>query len=234
MRITEQQLFDYMFCPVKYYLKYKSKIVVQEEVTVNKLLTQITKYFYNTVANGKLPSLKQMQNKLDSLCEANKDIITPKKSIEMWGQVYNFYNWACDNKIAVIDTDTKYAITLGEHIVEGTMSPIAITPNQKLELLLINFSTRVPDQIEIDTKTKYTLDMMAFNKANSDMQIDAVRIHLLKQNRDLYTTRNINDYERLNSTVNNIAKSIQNELYYPKETHMCTSCNYRNYCRAWK
>lgn len=234
MRITEQQLFDYMTCPVKYYLKYKSKIVVPEEVTVNKLLTQITKYFYNTVANGKLPSLKQMQNKLDSLCEANKDIITPKKSIEMWGQVYNFYNWACDNKIAVIDTDTKYAITLGEHIVEGTMSPIAITPNQKLELLLINFSTRVPDQIEIDTKTKYTLDMMAFNKANSDMQIDAVRIHLLKQNRDLYTTRNINDYERLNSTVNNIAKSIQNELYYPKETHMCTSCNYRNYCRAWK
>lgn len=234
MRITEQQLFDYMTCPVKYYLKYKSKIVVPEEVTVNKLLTQITKYFYNTVANGKLPSLKQMQNKLDSLCEANKDIITPKKSIEMWGQVYNFYNWACDNKIAVIDTDTKYAITLGEHIVEGTMSPIAITPNQKLELLLINFSTRVPDQIEIDTKTKYTLDMMAFNKANSDMQIDAIRIHLLKQNRDLYTTRNINDYERLNSTVNNIAKSIQNELYYPKETHMCTSCNYRNYCRAWK
>ena len=234
MSITEQQLFDYMFCPVKYYLKYKSKIVVQEEVTINKLLTQITKYFYNSVANGKLPTLKQMQTKLDSLCEANKETITPKKSIEMWGQVYNFYNWACDNQIAVIDTDTKYVITLGEHIVEGTMSPIALTPAKKLELLIVNFSTRIPDQIEIDTKTKYTLDIMAFNNSNSDMKIDAARIHLLKQNKDLYTTRNNNDYERLNSTVNNIAKSIQNELYYPKETHMCTSCNYRNYCRAWK
>ena len=234
MRLTEQQLFDFMFCPVKYYLKYKSKIVVQEEVTVNKLLTQITKYFYNSVANGKLPSLKQMQSKLDSLCEANREIITPKKSVEMWGQVYNFYNWACDNQIAVIDTDTKYAITLGEHIVEGTMSPIALTPNNKLELLIVNFSSRVPDQLEIDTKTKYTLDTMAFNNANSDMKIDATRIHLLKQKKDLYTTRNKNDYERLNSTVNNVAKSIQNELYYPKETHMCTSCNYRNYCRAWK
>lgn len=234
MRITEQQLFDYMFCPVKYYLKYKSKIVVQEEVTVNKLLTQITKFFYTSVANGKLPSLKQMQNKLDALCEANREIITPKKSIEMWAQVYNFYNWACDNKIAVIDTDTKYAITLGEHVVEGTMSPIAMTSNNRLELLIVNFSNRVPDQLEIDTKTKYTLDIMAFNNANSDMKIDATHIHLLKQNKDLYTTRNSNDYERLNSTVNNIAKSIQYELYYPKETHMCTSCNYRNYCRAWK
>lgn len=234
MKLTEQQLFDYMYCPIKYYLKYKAKIVVQEEVTINKLLTQITKYFYNSVANGKLPTLKQMQSKLDSLCEANKDIVTPKKSIEMWGQVYNFYNWACDNKIAVIDTDTKYAITLGEHIVEGTMSPIAYTPAGKFELLIINFSSRMPDQIEIDTKTKYTLDTMAFNKANKDMQIDATRIHLLRQNRDLYTTRNNNDYERLKSTVNNVAKSIQNELYYPKETHMCTSCNYRNYCRAWK
>jgi CRISPR/Cas system-associated exonuclease Cas4 (RecB family) len=234
MKLTEQQLFDYMYCPVKYYLKYKSKIVVQEEITVNKLLTQITKYFYNSVANGKLPTLKQMQSKLDSLCEANREIVTPKKSIEMWGQVYNFYNWACDNQIAVIDTDTKYAITLGEHIVEGTMSPIALTQGNKLELLIINFSSRVPDQLEIDTKTKYTLDTLAFNRANKDMRIDATHIHLLKQNKDMYTTRNNNDYERLNSTVNNIAKSIQNELYYPKETHMCTSCNYRNYCRAWK
>ena len=75
---------------------------------------------------------------------------------------------------------------------------------------------------------------MAFNTANKDMKIDATRIHLIKSNKDIYTTRNLNDYERLKSTVNNIAKSIQNELYYPRETFMWNSCNYRNYCRAWK
>lgn len=234
MKLTEQQLFDYSYCPVKYFLKYKSKIVVPEELTINKLLTQVTKYFYNSVANGKLPSLKQMQNKLDSICETNKDLINSKKAVEMWAQIYNFYNWACDNKIAVIDTDTKYAITLGENIIEGTMNPIALTPNKDLEILIVNFSNKVPDQLEIDTKLKYTLDMLAFNSANKDMKVNATRIHLLKANKDIITTRGLNDFDRLNSTVNNIAKSIQNELYYPRETFMCTSCNYRNYCRAWK
>lgn len=234
MKLTEQQLFDYLYCPVKYYLKYKAKIVVPEEVTVNKLLTQVTKFFYNSVANGKLPTLRQMQTKLDSLCEANQEIVSSKKAVEMWAQVYNFYNWACDNKVAVVDTDTKYAITLGEHIVEGTMNPIALTPNKQLESLIVNFSSRTPDQLEVDTKLKYTLDTLAFNNANKDMKIQATKIHLLKQNKDLISTRNANDFDRLRSTVNNVAKSIQNELYYPRETHMCTSCNYRNYCRAWK
>lgn len=234
MKLTEQQLFDYSYCPVKYFLKYKTKIVVPEEVTINKLLTQVAKYFYTTVANGKVPSLKQMQNKLDAICEANREMINPKKAVEMWGLVYNFYNWACDNKIAVVDTDTRYAIPIGEHIIEGAMNPIALTPNKNLEILIVNFSNKIPDQLEIDTKLKYTLDTFAFNTANKDMKIDATKIHLVKSNKDIITTRNINDYDRLKSTVNNIAKSIQNELYYPRETFMCTSCNYRNYCRAWK
>ena len=171
MKLTEQQLFDYSYCPVKYYLKYKTKIVVPEEVTINKLLTQVAKYFYTTVANGKVPSLKQMQNKLDAICEANKEIINSKKAVEMWGQIYNFYNWACDNKVAVVDTDTRYAIAIGEHIVEGAMNPIALTPNKNLEILIVNFSNKVPDQLEIDTKLKYTLDTLAFNTANKDMKI---------------------------------------------------------------
>lgn len=233
MKITEQQLFDYLFCPIKYALKYECKIFIREDITTNKLLNQVTKYFYTSVANGKLPTLKQMQSKLDSLCEANKDIINAKKSVEMWGQVYNFYNWACENKISVIDTDTKYSLPLGEHILEGTMNPINITPQKKLETLTINFSNRIPDQIEIDTKLKHTIDIMAFNSSNKELQISAARMHLLKQNKDLYATRNINDFKRLESTVSNVAKSIENKLYYPRETHMCTSCNYRNYCRAW-
>lgn len=234
MRLTEQQLFDYIYCPVKYYLKYKNKIMVPEEVTINKLLTQVAKYFYTTVANGKVPSLKQMQNKLDAICEANKDIVNSKKAVEMWAQIYNFYNWACDNKISVLDTDTKYILPVGEHTIEGAMNPISLTPNKRLEILIVNFSSKIPDQLEIDTKLKYTLDTLAFNSANKDMQIDATRIHLVKSNKDIITTRTINDFDRLKSTVNNIAKSIQNELYYPRETFMCTSCNYRNYCRAWK
>ena len=114
------------------------------------------------------------------------------------------------------------------------MHPIAVTKDNQLELLLVNFSGKTPNQLELDTKLKYTIDMLAWNRANKDMQIVGTRMHLVKQNKDLYTTRSINDYERLKSSINGIDKSIQYELYYPRETYMCNSCAYRNYCRAWK
>lgn len=234
MRLTEQQLFDYCYCPVKYYLRHKAKIEVAEPPTTNKLLTQVAKYFYTCVRNGKPPTLKQMQSKLDAICEANKEHIDAKRSVELWSYTYNFYNWACDNEIAVVDTDTKYTLAIGEHIIEGSMHPIAVTKDNQLELLLVNFSGKTPNQLELDTKLKYTIDMLAWNRANKDMQIVGTRMHLVKQNKDLYTTRSINDYERLKSSINGIAKSIQYELYYPRETYMCNSCAYRNYCRAWK
>lgn len=234
MKLTEQQLFDYSYCPVKYYLRHKCKIDIAEVPTTNRLLSQVAKYFYTSLSNGKLPSLKQMQSKLDSICEANIEFIDSKKAVELWGHVYNFYNWACDNKVAVVDTDTKYTIAMGEHIVEGVMNPIALTKDKQLEILLVNFSGKVPEQLELDTKLKYTLDTLAFNQANKDMQIVGTKMHLVKQNKDLYTTRSINDFERLKSSINGIAKSIQHELYYPRETYMCNSCTYRNYCRGWK
>lgn len=234
MRLTEQQLFDYNFCPVKYYFRHVAKIHVADIPTTNKLLTQVAKYFYTSLTNGRLPTLKQMQSKLDSICEANIEHVDSKKAVELWGYVYNFYNWACDNKVAVVDTDTKYTIAIGEHIIEGVMNPIALTKNKELEILLVNFSGKTPDQLELDTKLKYTLDTFAFNQANKDMKIIGTRMHLVKQNKDLVTARTINDYERMKSSVNGIAKSIQLELYYPRETYMCNSCNYRNYCRGWK
>ena len=36
MRITEQQLFDYIECPAKYHIKYNMKIDIPEEIHLSK------------------------------------------------------------------------------------------------------------------------------------------------------------------------------------------------------
>lgn len=234
MKITEQQFFDYMYCPLKYYLKHKSKLVIDENETINSILLTMTKFFYTSITNGKIPTLKQMQAKLDGLCEKNKEIITSKKAVEMWAHIYNFYNWACDNKVSVIDIDSRYALPLGEHVLEGVMNPIAINKNGELEILITNFSSKVPEQIELDMKYKHTIDIFAFNTSNEEYKISGVKLHNVKQNKDMFTTRNLNDFERLKSSVDNVVKSIQNDLYYPRETYLCNSCKYKHYCRAWK
>ena len=46
MRITEQQLFDYIECPAKYHIKYNMKIDIPEEVHLSKLLNSVSNFFY--------------------------------------------------------------------------------------------------------------------------------------------------------------------------------------------
>lgn len=234
MILTEQQLFDYIECPLKYYLKNKMGITVEEPVNDKMLLNHVTNYFYNMVANGKLPSLKQMQSKLDSICSKHQDYVTSKKSVELWSKVYAFYNWACDNKVAVIDTGMRYSLTLDKHVINGVMNPVANT-NNNFEILIMNFSSRLPDQIEQDTKLKHTLDILAFNSIyeSDGYEISGTRIHSVKLNKDLFTVRNSLDFKRLTKTINNVAFSIENDVYYPRETYMCKNCNYKNYCRSW-
>jgi hypothetical protein len=235
MKITEQQFFDYISCPLKYDMKYNKGIVIDDKFSVNNILIKVTNYFYMYVINNlKTPSMNQLTTKFESLIKPYMNIISNKQYTDALFLLRNFYNWACSNKIAVIDSDVKYLFSHNGNIIEGVLNPIAINKDKNLEFLIMNFSNRVPDQLEIDTKLKYSLDMLAFNSSNKDKKIYASKIHCVKQNKDFTTTRNENDYSRLLSTIDNVCKGIENNIYFPHETHMCQQCQYRNLCRGWK
>lgn len=235
MNITEQQLFDYIYCPVKYDLKYNHNIVLNEPASIKSILGQVSKYFYMYVINNlKTPTFNILSNKFESLFKQHVDVLSSKQYNDGLFLLRNFYNWACSNKLAVIDSDVKYLITHKDIILEGVMNPIAINANKQLEFLLMNFSSRNPDQLEIDTKLKYSIDMMAFNDSNKDHRIMATKVHNVKSGKDLLTTRTQNDYDRLLSTIDGVANGIKHEIYFPRETYMCNSCSYKQYCRGWK
>lgn len=235
IQLTEQKLFDYINCPCKYDLKYNMNIVIQEDITINSLLKQVSNYFYMYVLNNlKTPTLNMLTNKFESLFKSYVDIFSAKQYSESLFLLRNFYNWACSSQIAVIDSGIKYVISHNGIILEGIMNPIAINKDKRLEFLLMNFSSRSPEQLEIDTKLKYSIDMLAFNDSNKDHSVQATKIHNVKSGKDLITTRNSNDFERLYSSIEGVAKGIENNIYYPRESHMCTMCAYRHYCRGWK
>lgn len=234
MRLTEQQLFDYMYCPAKYDMKYNKKILIADDVNINQILGQVTKFFYMYVLNNKkTPTFNQLTNKFESLYKPYASVISEKKYTEALFQLRNFYNWACSNMIAVIDSDVKYVITHKDIVLEGVMNPIAINKNKKLEFLIMNFSNKSLDQLEIDTKMKYTIDMLSFNDSNKDMKIIGTKIHHVKTGKDFITSRTEMDNDRFLSTLENVAKGIENNIYYPRETPLCSSCSYKHYCRGW-
>lgn len=235
INITEQQFFDYISCPAKYDMRYNKKINIADKFSINSLLKNATNYFYFYVTNNlKTPSLNMLTSKFESISKPYMDIISPKQYTDALFLLRNFYNWACSNKVAVIDSGVKYVFTHNETIIEGIMNPIAINENKDLEFLIMNFSSRSADQLEVDTKLKYSLDMFSFNHANKDNKIVATKIHNVKSGKDLITTRNDNDYNRLLTAVDGVASGIKNNVYFPHESHMCQNCSYRNYCRGWK
>lgn len=233
--LSEKQLFDYIYCPAKYDMKYNKKIIIEDTFSINKILEKVSKFFYLYIMeNKKIPSFNIISNKFESLSKNYIDIISSKKYTDSLFQLKNFYNWACSNQIVVIDSDVKYMLKHNNILIEGIMNPIAINKDKNLEFLITNFSSRYADQLESDTKLKYSIDMLAFNKTNKDNKIYATKIHNIKNNKDIITTRNDNDYKRLLKTIENVSCGINSGCYYPRESHMCQNCSYRYYCRGWK
>lgn len=235
LNITEQQFFDYISCPAKYDMKYNKRINIEHQFKVSDLLIQVSHFFYTFVINfKKLPTLRKLTDKFDSLAKPYRDQINSTEYTNCIFQIQQFYNWACSCKLAVIDVNSKYVLRHKDMVIEGILNPIAINKDKRLEFLICSFNKRMPEELELNMKLKYTLDMYAFNKTFPDKQIHGLRYHFNKTNKEILVGRNSNDYARLNSTLDGVYAGITNKVFFPHETHQCMQCEYRYYCRGWK
>lgn len=233
MKISEQQLMDYMFCPAKFELKYVKGFAIEEPPSLSKLLNKVAKYFYINLFNGKACSSSELKNKWDSICKQNPDVIDPKKNIAGMGMILNLLRWAQNEQIMILDIDTRYNIVLDDLEVEGCMNPLlAVLPGKEVELLVTSFSSNIPDQINVDMKLKYSLDAYAFEKSYGK-RLRGIRVHSVKSDKDILTVRGDNDYLRLQSTLKGVYNGIKHKAFFVSETPMCESCSAKHYCKAW-
>lgn len=232
MEITEHQLFDYIYCPTKYHIKYCMGIDLKEEVSLAKLLKQVTNYFFINLNNGTIPSYNQVKKKWDVIAEKNE--LDGQKVLQGWGYLMKFMQWAETNKIIVGDVESAYTIKIDNNIlVHGNIETILVTPQRKIELLNVVYNTRLPDQIDIDMKLKYTLDYLGF-KSIYNKNADIIKVHSVKHNTTFLTTRTEPDITRIEDTIRSVAKSIDNNLFYPRESSFCSTCAAKQYCKYWR
>lgn len=233
MLMTEQQFFEYIFCPARYELKYIKKIEVEDKVTMNKLLNTIARYFYLNLLNGKVCSINELKNKWDNVCNANPDFIDSKKNLAGMGLIISLTSWAEKEKIDVRDIDTRYTIITNGIELQGCLSgPLLKTPNNKIEMLVNDFNDKLPDQIEIDMKLKYSLDAYGF-KSLYNKDLNGINIHSVKHHKDIKTSRGDMEFRRLITTINSVGKGIENKIFYPRENVLCSSCPAKAYCKYW-
>ena len=246
--LTEQQFFDYIRCPALYDMKYNHKLLINKPVTIKDILQKATLAYYNLtiqrVQNNESPvSFKTLTKKYESFYKPYKDIFNKDDYIEGLMALQNFFDYMESIKLAVFNINSAYKITYKDVSLQGILNPIAVNQKKQLEFLIMNYSNRTPDTLEGELKLKYTIDQLAFNKSNRDLQVNGLRIHTIKKvkkvkkvkkDTDLLIAKNDNDFNRFYSTLYNVGQAIQNNIYFVRDDHMCSSCLYRHQCKAWK
>lgn len=229
--LTEQQFFDYMACPAMFEMKYIKKIPISEPISTPKLLSKIAKYFYINLLNGKICTNNELKRKWDSICQSHEGEITSKQVMDGISFIMKLALWAQNQRLVVLDMDTRYNIRVGDTELVGNLGTILSAPNNQYELLITDFSSRMPDQTLINMKLKYTLDAYAFNKVHGKF-VDGVKVHSVKFDKDFFSSRTDGDFKRLETAIRNVGKSITEGLYYPREG-MCSTCTGKDFCKYW-
>lgn len=236
-KITEQQLQDYISCPVYYYFKYCSGIGIESPKTMTKLLNKVTSGFFMKMTDGKLLSAYDLKRKWDMVCSKNSDSIDSKKNINGFSLLNTMYRWAENEQLIIAGEQASfvYEVNIGNEDVaslSGTLRTIMVNKKNQLEFLWVDYGNKILDQSILDLDTKTTIDCAAFEKLYNK-QILGCRVHNVKFNKDMYTTRNKMHYERLNSTLTAVVNSIKNNVVYPRQSVMCANCRTKDLCLGW-
>lgn len=230
IKITETQLFDWMNCPALFEMKYVKQLpITAKKQTVSTLLGKVSSYFYIQLLNGKVCSLAELKRKWDSIAETHS--LSQKEVLEGMHEIAKFGNWMGHEQPIVLDINTPYTIVIGNVEIQGNLLPV-FKKEDGVELVHTDFSKRIPDQRLVDLKLKYTLDAFVYQELYGK-PVNGIRVHSVKNDKDLRTTRMQPDFDRLISTVTGIGKAIEAGAYYTRENLLCGSCPALQYCGFW-
>lgn len=230
LRITDKQLFDYIFCPNFFYFKYLSHIPNKKKKTTGEMVKEIINYYFAKLMQHKLPSIDTLKKKWDDLCNENAENMNNKTVLEGFGLINLFDKYCKNTKLIVADFDSEYQLNFSSNIIlTGNLGAIRLV-NKTLELFVVETSQKTPDQRLLDMSLKYTLACLAAEKIYKGYELNYVNILHLKSGKEFKTYRNKTQKDRLEKSVINIAKSIREEIFFPRENYQCVQCTYKNFC----
>ena len=234
--LTEDEFFHYLKCPIHYDTIYNKKFSPEQLPTMRSLLEKVTKYFFTNLMQGKVPTTNEIKRRWDKQCELHPDIITAQKTLDGLGLLMKMYRWAEEVELRIIDQQIPYVIGVddleGERFeFRGHIDTVAADKENELYLLSMDYSNRYPMQSYLDMKLKFSLDSFALNALYNKSA--GIKIHYVKNHKDFYTMRKEDDYIRAKKALANVFYAIEHDIFYPRETAFCTSCDLIHFCRAW-
>ena len=247
MKISAAEIHSYRKCPLYYQFKYTDGI--PEDAGVNQELNdkihRLIYYFYYRIMNKDIPHLDSIKKKWNSLWYGEMDpmeyILTPKNDRAEAGHkalpmVDNFYKSSCTAPGMPLAIEQEFVVNIGDHEVSGIIELVRELqdgPRRVIEIVNYKTGSQLPTQWNVDYDLNLSLTSYAFRTLFGAKE-QRIAAHYLRSNRIFVTHRLPEHYDRMATTVDQVVKSISRGLFYPKESYLCNSCYYKNYCTVWK
>lgn len=230
--ITENQLYAYMDCPIRYSIEYQSSLPVSEPVTMSRLLTKVSNAFLLELMDGNVRSTSWIKKKWDILCRKYPLYLNDQRVVAGISQLINMFEYCKRHQIQIIDIGSPYELIFPSIIVQGKLGPV-MTHNNKFELLVFDFNTKkIPDQSMLDLNLRYTMHYYAF-RTLYQRELQGIRIVHVKTGNEFFSRRSNIDFNRMKIVTENIVSGIRQKIYYPRENILCDICTTKDLCRAW-
>lgn len=233
IELTSNQLEDYISCPNLFYIRHVNGIVPRSKVTIRKLIEKHKEQMFYRLMEGTIPDINKILIDFSKDCMDNKYPPLHRDVHKGSSQLITFFNWLIDNRVQIADIGTPYELTFPKSnvILKGNFGAIRYT-NDKLELIVADFSAKDPDQNLVDISIRYTLQAYAVHKLIKKYELACIRVLTVRYNRvtELLSYRSPTDFARLENTVDNIACAIRNNIFYPRESFECLRCPVKSYC----
>jgi CRISPR/Cas system-associated exonuclease Cas4 (RecB family) len=246
MKISLQEVQDYISCPLLYDFKYRHGLPENENLNreVAEKMLKVVYYFYFKVMDGHAPALETLKNKWETIWFGKMSpmeyMLTPRTDKMDTGQkavpmIDNFFkeNYYTPGTPLVINSD--FEVEVGDHEVSGTIHLVREVqdgPRKVIELLEYKTGTHTPSEWMVENDLVLSLNSFAFRRIYKHREQRAVA-HYLRSNKYFATMRTEEHYRRMTTTIDMIARCLQRGIFYPRQTFLCSTCSYKYYCSAW-
>lgn len=204
---------------------------------MNKALNSIIRNFCMALMDNKVLPQHKLRQQWDAVCTANPIYFHEKRCIEGMFAINKFYQWAARNEIIVADVGSPYVINLKYNAdiysIEGNFGIIIINKNKQPENLKINFTNKMAPQEMLELDMFTALDHLAF-KTVFGRELNGTQIYNVKADKSQFVVKtNSMEEKRISNFVVNISRAIQQQIYYPHQSPLCSNCAALDFCRLY-
>jgi CRISPR/Cas system-associated exonuclease Cas4 (RecB family) len=149
----------------------------------------------------------------------------------IWGaeELWNFWQVFEQNQKTPCAIDISSPVEIAGHLVTPRIDLVLHNSDEKNSIEVVDFRVnRNPrNEFDIANDIRLTIASYAFRKLYSRTESDVLEF-FSKKGKSFAVTKTKTDFDNLEVVVDNVARSIQNNIYIPRSE--CGGCEYQKVC----